>query len=134
MTMIKHSIRTSHRRCSVKKIVLRNFAKITGKHLCQSFLFRKFASSRPANLLKKGLSCRCLPVSFAKFLRTPFLQNTSGQLLLNIRTKITPQTSIIVCSSDGFSLQNTNNFLNISTAVVLARVLSKPAVDVQFNG
>ena len=24
----------------------------------------------------------CFPVSFAKFLRTPFLQNTSGQLLL----------------------------------------------------
>ena len=27
--------RSSHRRCSVKKRVLRNFAKFTGKHLCQ---------------------------------------------------------------------------------------------------
>ena len=27
--------RSSHRRCSVKKGVLRNFAKFTGKHLCQ---------------------------------------------------------------------------------------------------
>ena len=27
--------RSSHRRCSVKKDVLRNFAKITGKHPCQ---------------------------------------------------------------------------------------------------
>ena len=26
---------------------------------------------------------RCFPVNFAKFLRTPFLQNTSGSLLLN---------------------------------------------------
>ena len=28
--------RSSHRRCSVRKIVLRNFAEFTGKHLCQS--------------------------------------------------------------------------------------------------
>ena len=35
--------RSSHRRCSVRKGVLRNFAKFTGKHLCQSFLFNKVA-------------------------------------------------------------------------------------------
>ena len=28
--------RSNHQRCSVKKGVLRNFAKFTGKHLCQS--------------------------------------------------------------------------------------------------
>ena len=33
-------------------------------------------------LLKKRLWHRCFPVSFAKFLRTPFLQYTSGRLLL----------------------------------------------------
>ena len=33
-------------------------------------------------LLKKRLWHRCFPVNFAKFLRTPFLQNTSGRLLL----------------------------------------------------
>ena len=37
----------------------------------------------PATLLKKRLWHRCAPVNFAKFLRTPFLQNTSGWLLLN---------------------------------------------------
>ena len=31
--------RSSHQRCSVKKVVLRNFAKLTGKHLCQSLFF-----------------------------------------------------------------------------------------------
>ena len=35
-----------------------------------------------ATLLKKWLWHRCLPVNFAKFLRTPFLDNTSGRLLL----------------------------------------------------
>ena len=33
--------RSSHRRCSVKKGVLRNFAKLTGKHLCQRLFFNK---------------------------------------------------------------------------------------------
>ena len=37
---------------------------------------------RPATLLKKWLWYRCFPVNFEKFLRTSFLQNTSGRLLL----------------------------------------------------
>ena len=36
-------IRSSHRRCSVRKGVLRNYAKVTGKHLCQSLYFNKFS-------------------------------------------------------------------------------------------
>ena len=39
---------------------------------------------RSATFLKKRLWHRCFPVSFAKFLRTPFLQNTSGWLLLQM--------------------------------------------------
>ena len=31
------------RRCFVRKGVLRNFAKFTGKHLCQSLFFNKVA-------------------------------------------------------------------------------------------
>ena len=78
-----------------KKVVLRNSAKFRGKHLCQRLFFNKVAGQacardsfliklqvRPATLLKKSLWYRCFPVNFAKFLRTPFLQNTSGRLLL----------------------------------------------------
>ena len=36
-----YSFRSSHQRFSVKKCVLRSFAKFTGKHLCQSLLFNK---------------------------------------------------------------------------------------------
>ena len=43
--------------------------------------FHKVAGLSPATLLKKSLLHRCFPVNFAKFLRTPFLQNTSGRLL-----------------------------------------------------
>ena len=42
-------------------------------------------SLRPATLFKKTLWRRWFPVNFAKFLRTAFLQNTSGQLILCIR-------------------------------------------------
>ena len=75
--------RSSHRRCSVNKGGLRNFTKITGKHLCQSHIFNKVAGLSPATLLKKRLWNRCFPVNFVKFLRTPFSQNTSVRLLLH---------------------------------------------------
>ena len=35
--------RSSHWRCSVRKGFLRNLAKFTGKHLCQSLYFNKVA-------------------------------------------------------------------------------------------
>ena len=73
--------RSSHERCSIKKCVLRNFSKCTGKHLCQGLFFKKVAG-RPATLLKKMTWHRCFPVNFVKFLITRFLQNTSGRLLL----------------------------------------------------
>ena len=56
-----------------KKGVIRNYAKFTGKHLCQSLLFNKVAGLRPPTLLKRRLWHRCFLVNCAKFLRTPFL-------------------------------------------------------------
>ena len=47
--------RSSHQMCSMKKGVLRNFAKFTGKLLCQSLFFNKVAGLMPATLLKKRL-------------------------------------------------------------------------------
>ena len=49
--------RSSHQRCSISKGVLRNFSKLTGKHLCQSLFFNKVAGLRP--LLKKRLVFSC---------------------------------------------------------------------------
>ena len=43
-----------------------------------------FTDLRPATLLNKWPWHRFFLVNFAKFLRIPFLQNTSGRLLLNI--------------------------------------------------
>ena len=65
-----------------KKGVLKIFTKFTEKQLRQSLYFNKVAGLRLATLLKKRLWHRCFPMNFVKFLRTPFLQNTSGRLLL----------------------------------------------------
>ena len=46
--------------------------------------FNKVVGLRPAILLNKRVWHRCFPVKFVKFLRTPFLQNTSRRLLLTI--------------------------------------------------
>ena len=48
--------KNSHRRCSIKKAVLKNFTIFTGKHLCWSLFF---------NFIKKRLQRRCFTV--AKF-------------------------------------------------------------------
>ena len=64
--------RSSHRRCSVKKVFLK-FPKIS----------RESTHARvSATLWKKRLWHSCFPVNFVKFSRSPFLQNTSGRLLL----------------------------------------------------
>ena len=65
-----------------KKGVLRNFARFTGKHLCQGLFLNKVAGLKPATLLKKRLWHRCFPVNFAKFLRTPFPTEHLRWLLL----------------------------------------------------
>ena len=59
------SIRSSQRRRSVKKGAVRNFAKFTGKQLCQSLFFNKVAG-----------------LEFCKISKSMFLQNTSRRLLL----------------------------------------------------
>ena len=52
--------RSSYRRCSAKKVFL--------------------------EVQQNSQENRCFPVSSAKFFRTPFLQNTSGRLLLKVVT------------------------------------------------
>ena len=69
---IQMATRSSHQRCSVRKGVLRNFAKFTGKQLCQVFFYNKVAGPEPATLLKKRLWHRRFPMTFAKFLTTSF--------------------------------------------------------------
>ena len=61
--------RSSHRRCSVKKV----FLEILQNSQENSLFFNKVSGLRPATLLKKRLWHRCFPVNFALFLRTPLV-------------------------------------------------------------
>ena len=66
--------------------ILRNFVKFTGKHLWQGPFFNKAVDMGPeaCNLFKKRPCQRCFRLNFSEFLRTPFLQNVSGRLLLSL--------------------------------------------------
>ena len=67
-----------------KKVVLRNVANFTGKHLCRSLFFNKVTGLRPVTLLKRRLWHRWFFVNFAKFLRTLFLTEHLRWLLLSL--------------------------------------------------
>ena len=69
--------RSCHCRCSVRKGVPRNFAKFSGKHLCQSLFINKVVGLRSATLLKKETLAQLFSCQFCKiskehpFYRTP---------------------------------------------------------------
>ena len=55
-------------RCSVKKCVLRNFAKFTGKHLCQSLL--------ACNFIKKETLAQVCSCDFCEIFENNFFYRT----------------------------------------------------------
>ena len=59
-----------------KKVALKNFAKFTAKHLCQSPFFNKVAGLRSESLLKWRLCHKRFLVNFVKLLRTFFFFRT----------------------------------------------------------
>ena len=64
------------RRCYIyKKVVLRNFAKFTGKRLCQSLFFNKVAGLRLATLLKKRLA-QAFSCEFCDIIKNTFCYRT----------------------------------------------------------
>ena len=71
--------RNSRRELLCKKGVLRNFGKFTGRHLCQSLVFKAEA----CNFIKTETLAQVLTVNFAKILRAPFLTEHLRWLLLN---------------------------------------------------
>ena len=74
--------RSSHLGCSVRKGVLRNFANSQENNCVRVSFLIKLQARGLQLYLKKRLWHRSLPVNFAKFVRTPSLQNTSRRLLL----------------------------------------------------
>ena len=68
--------RSSHRRCSVRKVVPRNLIEFTGRHLCQSLFFNKVAGLMPqaCNFIKKEtLAQEVSSCEFCKISKNSFL-------------------------------------------------------------
>ena len=75
--VIRSSLKlSSHRRCSIKKGVLKNFAIFTGKHMCWSLFFITLEEWRAGTLNNAGA------VNITKFFITPILKKICKRLLL----------------------------------------------------
>ena len=80
-----------------------------------------FCKKRCSVLLKKRLWHRCFPANHEKFLRTHFLQNTSGRLLLlipGIHKNMLHELKgalkfIVICKTQHFHSSSSLNYLNI---------------------
>ena len=63
--------RSSHQWCSMKKGVLRNFTKFTGKHLRQSLFFNKIAG-KACNFIKKETLAQVFSCEFCEISKNTF--------------------------------------------------------------
>ena len=66
-------VRSSHRRCSARKGVFRNFIKFTGKHLCQSLFFNKL---KKLNFIKKETLAQVFSCEFCWISKNTFFYRT----------------------------------------------------------
>ena len=134
-----------------KKGILRNFAKFTGKHLCQRLFFNKVSGAKAGVAvsnkyeihLKKRIRCRknlegvtigvllkkawkgkhrCFPVNFVKFPRAPFSQNSSGDCFC--KQQVNEKNSFTYTPSCIFTLlsQNASFYQNASRLLLPKRL------------
>ena len=73
--------RSSHQRCFMKKGVLRNFVKFTGKHLCQSLFFNK-------ETLAQVFSCEFYEISKKTFFTEHLWTTASGGSKRKMSTEV----------------------------------------------
>ena len=99
--------RSSHRRCSVRRGVLVNFAKFTGKHMCQSVFFNKVAGFRPATLWKRdsgtGVFLWILPHFKEHLSRTPLVAASESiviSIIFNWTSWLLNESNENFCNND----------------------------------
>ena len=94
---------SSHRRCSKTKRVLKNFAKFTGKHLCQSL--QRFQA---CNFIKKETLAQVFSCEFYEIFKNTFfteLPRTTASVNILFSIRINECVSIaLYCSSFILSL------------------------------
>ena len=70
--------RRSQRRCSVRKVVLRNFAKFIGKHLCQSLFFNIKLQAEACIFIKKETLAQVFSCEFCEISKNIFFTEHLG--------------------------------------------------------
>ena len=95
ITKTRSWVRSSHRRCSIRKRVLRNFAKFIGKHLSQSLFFNKYAGPRPGSeSLAQKFSSEFCEISKNTFFTEHPRETTSVPLRLLLFIRRQPVTKV----------------------------------------
>ena len=79
--VLKHeNFRSSHQRCSIKKAVLKSFAKFTGKHLRQSLFLNKVCNFNKKETLAQVFSCELCEKSKNTYFTEHFRTTISNPL------------------------------------------------------
>ena len=119
--------KTSYRRYSIKKAVLKNFAIFLGKHLSWGLFLIKLQGWGACNFIKKRLRLRCFPFNIAKFLRTPAngWMGSSANNAEWVDTPLYKNKSIFVCVSVDQALKsNEKDVTNLKLSDLLSRKFS----------
>ena len=98
--VVYFQIVNSHSQTFFKTGVLKSFLKLTGKYLCRSL---SLITLRRADFFKTRLRHSCFIASFISFLKTTFLQNNFGRLLLSLWNVFAISMNLILFSQCGFS-------------------------------
>ena len=69
------------RKSKMQLYTIKNFARFTGKHLCQNLFLNKVAG---CTLLKKEPLAQVFSYEFCKISKSTFLQSMSGRLFLKL--------------------------------------------------
>ena len=85
------------------------------------------------SFLKNSLWPRCFPVNFAKFLRTPFSQNSSGWLLM-LRDYFTFRSSHQRCSIKKVFLEISQNSHNLTKQLHQSLYFNKVSILIKVSG
>ena len=95
---------SSHQRCSIRKDVLKNFTKFTGKLLYQILFFNKIGDDTPATLLEKRPWHRYFSKKFYEIFKNIFLTvhsrvTSSDKVLNTLLNSETISCLILICNN-----------------------------------
>ena len=113
---------------TIEKDILKNFRKIY--NTCAKWLvFNKVVGLRPATLLKKRVWHRCLPVNFAKFLRTFFSRTPPDDCFCQYRSVDSQPLSLILMGRKNSFLISRHYLLEFSRIILYFKTLTVFKID-----